>query len=90
MISLGLALPFLMVLIDPGKLDDIFFIKNLISYLDIKEQKTLITILSFAFISTVIVAGISKILILILTTRTALNIGKETCQKILKTSLYHP
>ena len=78
-----------MVLIDPGKLDDIFY-KNLISYLDIKEQKTLITILSFAFVSTVIVAGISKILILILTTRTVLNIGKETCQKILKTSLYQP
>ena len=90
MISLGLALPFLMVLIDPGKLNEIFFIKSLISYLDIKEQKTLITILSFAFISTVIVAGISKILILTLTTRTALNIGKETCQKILKTSLFQP
>ena len=51
--KLRLALPFLMVL-RSWKIDDIFFIKKLISYLDIKEQKTLITILSFAFISTLL------------------------------------
>lgn len=88
MISLGLALPFLMVLTDPSKLNDILLIKNFINYLDIKDQNSLVTILSLAFIFTIIIAGICKILIITLTTKTSLNIGKETCQKILKATLY--
>ena len=87
MVSLGLALPFLVVLTNPTQLNDVMIVKDIINEFNLNDVYILTTILTISFIIAIIFAATVKVSILILTTRVALNIGKETCSKILEICL---
>ena len=87
MVSLGLALPFLVVLTNPTQLNDVMIVKDIINEFNLNDVYTLTTILTISFIIAIIFAATVKVSILMLTTRVALNIGKETCSKILEICL---
>jgi ABC-type multidrug transport system fused ATPase/permease subunit len=89
-ISISMILPFLSILSDP----DIFFqkydLKELYTYLDIKNSGQIVLPITILFISITIFSGLIRLLLLWTQTKLSYAIGADFSSSIYKRTLYQP
>ena len=89
-VSLGAVLPFLSVLTEPEQVFQHEYAQPLISALTLREPIQLILPITILFITTVLVAGIVRLLLLYVMTRLSYAIGADLSINIYRRTLYQP
>lgn len=89
-ISIGAVLPFLGALTAPDKILDIQFLQPLFNKLNIQNSSELIFPLTLIFISTAIISGIMRLLLLWTQTRFGFAIGADISIHVYRNLLYSP
>ena len=89
-ISLGAVLPFLGILISPGRVFRHPFVAQLAHRYDIVSADQLVLPLTIAFIVAALVAGAIRMLLLWLSTRLAFASGADLSTEVYRRTLYQP
>ena len=90
LVSLSSVIPFLVVLTDPGKLNDIEFIGPLVDSIGIENKSILILAITLFFIVATIITMVVRLLNIRLTGNTSASIGSDLSNKVYTNILYKP
>jgi len=90
LVSLSSVIPFLVVLTDPSKLNDIEFIGPFVNSIGIENQSILILSITLFFIVATIFTMIVRLLNIRLTGNTSASIGSDLSNKVYTNILYKP
>ena len=90
LVSLSSVIPFLVVLTDPGKLNDIEFIAPLVDSIGIENKSILILAITLFFIVATILTMVVRLLNIRLTGNTSASIGSDLSNKVYTNILYKP
>ena len=90
LVSLSSVIPFLVVLTDPGKLNDIEFIGPLVDSIGIENKSILILAITLFFIIATIFTMVVRLLNIRLTGNTSASIGSDLSNKVYTNILYKP
>ena len=90
LVSLSSVIPFLVVLTDPGKLNDIEFIGPLVDSIGIENKNILILSITLFFIIATIFTMVVRLLNIRLTGNTSASIGSDLSNKVYTNILYKP
>ena len=85
-LSIGIMVPFLSALIEPNILDKSQILKNILLKLSI-ENINIVLILSIVFASSVLISGLFRLYVLILSYKISFNVGTELSEKIFEKTL---
>ena len=90
LVSLSSVIPFLVVLTDPGKLNDIKFIGPLVDSIGIENKNILILAITLFFIVATIFTMVVRLLNIRLTGNTSASIGSDLSNKVYTNILFKP
>ena len=90
LVSLSSVIPFLVVLTDPDKLNDIEFIGPLVDSIGIENKSILILAITLFFIVATIFTMVVRLLNIRLTGNTSASIGSDLSNKVYTNILYKP
>ncbi len=87
MITLASVVPFLLIISDPIKLNNLSFISNLLKAFDLKDSNSIIFLITSLFCLAVIIAFIFRLLNIFLSSRIVAEIGSDLSNQLLETEL---
>ena len=90
LVSLSSVIPFLVVLTDPNKLNDIEFIGPIVDSIGIENKSILILAITLFFIIATIFTMVVRLLNIRLTGNTSASIGSDLSNKVYTNILYKP
>tara|TARA_Y100000589_G_C27196097_1_gene646874 strand:- start:3311 stop:5080 length:1770 start_codon:yes stop_codon:yes gene_type:complete len=90
LVSLSSVIPFLVVLTDPNKLNDIQFISPLVDAIGIENKSNLILAITFCFIVATIFTMVVRLLNIRLTGNTSASIGSDLSDMVYTNILHKP
>ena len=90
LVSLSSVIPFLVVLTDPNKLNDIRFIQPLVDAIGLENKSKLILAITLFFILATIFTMVVRLLNIRLTGNTSASIGSDLSNKVYTNILYKP
>jgi ATP-binding cassette subfamily B protein len=86
-LSISSTIPFLSILANPDKFSNYLFVKGFSSYFLFKTSKDFILLFTVVFVTTAILAGLMRFILLRLSTGLAFAIGLDISEKIYKNVL---
>lgn len=89
-ISIGAIIPFLSVLMNPEKLFNSNYLFEFIKLFKITSPEELKIPITIVFVSTAIISGIFRMILLFFTTRLSYNTGSDLAVKVYTLTLYQP
>jgi ATP-binding cassette, subfamily B, bacterial PglK len=89
-VSISTLLPFLAILTSPEQAMDYAIVSNLMNYFSISEPSQILPKITLIFILTILLAMLSRILLLFFGTRFAFSIGSEISVNVYKKVLNQP
>lgn len=90
LISLGAVLPFLGVLVSPERVFDNWVVSNIASSFGLTSPNQLILPITVIFVLAAVLAGVTRMLVLWLSTRLAFASGADFSYEIYRRTLYQP